>query len=89
MFTIKYVMTDATEMLDGPFESVGAVFVNTEGRQVDPDTTEPYARQVNAHRPEGGTVQYGPIFRSGPTPGRVAFVYVMNDRGTTVAKYEL
>jgi hypothetical protein len=84
MFTIKYVMTDGSEMLNGPFEMVSATFVDR-----DDNLVQRGACKVTAYRPECTTVTYGPIFRDSEPLEPIAFVYVMNDRGTTVAKYEL
>lgn len=88
MFTVKYVMTDGSEMLNGPFEMVTAAFVDRDDNVI-PRTQRGGAVRVTAHYPECNTVTYGPIFRDSAPPEPVAFVYVMNDRGTTVAKYEL
>jgi len=93
MFTIKYVMTDGNEMIDGPFVSVMGGRVDREGHPA-PRNFIPHAWMVTARYASNSgsfadTATYGPIFRDGPDPEPIAFLYVMNESGATVAKYEL
>jgi len=82
MFTVKYRFFEQdksnrfkpAERLDGPFNSVS-------------QTLEDGLCVVRAEHKDDTSMTYGPFFAEEHWPRPV--VYVMNERGSTIAKYDL
>ena len=80
MFTIKQLNADSTEFLTGPYESVEMVR----------DSEQPdywVVRGLNG--PNGHAYQAGPFLGEAPANAVQPRVWVMNEAGSTVAKYLL
>jgi hypothetical protein len=98
MFTIKYIYPTGQEMLSGPYDQISVEWQDKDGNSVDPyapaeQPTDCY-RVVCAHLDGARGLMLGPNVPV-PDPGNPAAVhhhskvYVMNETGATVAKYEL
>lgn len=102
MLTIKYRMSDGAEFIEDGFESVSSSVGEFEdpNQAADPSPSDPLGqrgrivlrRTVTGLKPITSVV-YGPVFQhsdpNAPTPGTIPTIWVMNETGATVAKYDL
>lgn len=100
MLTIKYRMSDGAELIEGGFATVtsniGEFDPHSHDNNINPKTSDPVLRRtVTGHKPDGQTVTFGPYIKGDDTysqrgiPQITPVVWVMNEAGTTVAKYDL
>lgn len=86
MFTVKYIMTDGCEIIDGPFKSVSFSVEDSSGNRSYPGHG---FGVVRANRNDDSVgVTYGPVLAR-QSDDIEPVVYVMNASGATVATYRL
>jgi hypothetical protein len=96
MFTIKYRMTDGRELITGGFDVVSSYIEeflpkNSLSENHPDNRDKLHLRVVTGNLADGSTVTYGPVYHL-PDDGAAllqAVVWVMNEQGATVARYDL
>lgn len=94
MFTIKYRMTDGSEVIEGGYThvtaSVGEFLPRLDLPDDHPDNAEPLRRRVvTGLKPSGQTTTFGPVYTPDIPMSDFPQVWVMNESGATVGKYDL
>ena len=97
MLTIKYRMSDGTEIIEDGIKlittNVGEFLPRADLPEDHPNNANKvHRRVVTAFLADGSTMTYGPVIAVdglGGAPALEPIVYVMNEGGATVGKYSL